>query len=417
MLFATLALLVPAMLSVIASPGVAAPRERDRNHPAETIVELAPGTDPTLAAAELGVTPRHVYTDVITGFAAELPADAIARVRADRRVIAVEPDRKVRVQGKPVANADSGPAVQGQRMPTGVARIGTPEEPTTIDVDVAVVDTGVGPHNDLNIVGGYSCVSASKPGKQSSNSKPVYSDGESHGTHVAGIIGAKDNDKGVVGVAPGARIWAVRVLNSNGTGSWSDVVCGLDWVYKQRNTIDLVNMSLAGNGEDTGTCTDAAVHKAICRLVRSAGIPVVVAAGNQSKRASTRIPAAYSEVIAVSAFSDSDSQPGQLGPDTCYKIEDDSFWLYSNYGDAVDIAAPGDCIISTVPGGLATYSGTSMATPHVTAAIARYLALENPAATPDDVRTWLLTVASRSQQSDKGFTGGKSSEPALWLGA
>ena len=424
----TLLMAGPALMPLVGPGAVAAaPKLKTVDGNAQAIVELAPGSDPALAAAQLGVTPKHLYTDVFTGFAADLPADAVARLRSDSRVSAIAPDGKVRIQGKrigPEIKLDA--EARSQKTPTGVGRVGASLPRQPFDADIAIVDTGVGPNPDLNIAGGFSCIAPNDAdtqkkkkgsGKDKSSSKiPDYSDGESHGTHVAGIAAAINNNNNVVGVAPGARIWAVRVLGSNGTGQWSDVVCWLEWVYKNRATIDVVNMSLAGNGTDSGNCNDAPIHKAICRLVRVAGIPVVVAAGNQSKLASTRIPAAYSEVIAVSAFSDSDAQPGGLGGATCEYYSDDSFWGSSNFGSAVDIAAPGDCILSITPRGLARYSGTSMATPLITGTIARFVASVNPSATPDQVRKWLLGAGSQEQSGPYGFSGGKSNERVLWLG-
>jgi subtilisin family serine protease len=161
------------------------------------------------------------------------------------------------------------------------------------------------------------------------------------------------------------------------------------------------------------------LHGAICKVV-SAGIPVVVAAGNAGKDAATTVPATYDEVIAVSAFADFDGVPGGLGASTCGSGDrDDRFANFSNFGADVDIAAPGVCIRSTARGsGYAELSGTSMATPHVTGAVALYLA-ESPDATPGDVRTWLLGTASRSQNSAQGFSDDRDTnrEPVLYLGA
>ena len=104
-----------------------------------------------------------------------------------------------------------------------------------VDADVAVLDTGIAKHRELTIAGGKACVGKS------------YADDNGHGTHVAGTIAAKDNSRGVVGVAPGARLWAVKVLDNNGCGSLSSVICGLDWVYAHRDTIDVVNISLGAD--------------------------------------------------------------------------------------------------------------------------------------------------------------------------
>jgi subtilisin family serine protease len=125
---------------------------------------------------------------------------------------------------------------------------------------------------------------------------------------VAGTVGALDDGQGVVGVAPGARLWAVKVLGDDGSGSWSSVICGLDWVYANRATIDVVNMSLGGAGDD-GSCAADPLHRAICAVV-DGGVPVVVAAGNDGANAAGQVPATFEEVITVSAFTDFDGAAG-----------------------------------------------------------------------------------------------------------
>src|SRR4029450_12231968 len=136
-----------------------------------------------------------------------------------------------------------------QTLPTGVDRINAEESthfsPTAWNLAVAVIDTGSGPHADLNIAGGKNC----SVGKS-------FADGNGHGTHVAGTIGAINNGTGVVGVAPGIPIYSVRVLNNAGSGSWSSVVCGIDWVTANtaRLNIKVANMSLGGSGTDDGNC-------------------------------------------------------------------------------------------------------------------------------------------------------------------
>jgi subtilisin family serine protease len=216
---------------------------------------------------------------------------------------------------------------------------------------------------------------------------------------VAGTVGALDNTIGAVGVAPGVRLWAVKILNDSGSGLLSWYVCGLDWILAQKHPGDpsrplfeAVNMSVAKDGADDKNCGNSSndiLHRAICRVV-AAGIPVVAAAANDSKNARTRVPAAYSQTITVSALADTDGKPGGLGGNRCYSWgsydKDDTFADFSNYGKVVDLIAPGKCIWSTKPGSTYGYSsGTSMAAPHVAGAIALYKA-SRPHATPAEVK-------------------------------
>jgi subtilisin len=376
----------------------------EKNRKDAVIVEVARGDNPQAVARALGVVPTHVFSEVFQGFAAELPAAAVSAAERQRGVGRIWPDLPVQAEA--------------QTLPRGVNRVDADENPWAdingggdgIDADVAVLDTGIAKHPDLTIAGGKSCVGKS------------YADGNGHGTHVAGTIAAKDNTKGVVGVAPGARLWAVKVLNSKGTGRLSSVICGLDWVYAHRDEIDVVNLSLSApvDPADQDACGPATtpLHRAICRVVNEADIPVVVAAGNQGEDAATKVPATYDEVITVSAFTDVDGKPGGEGESSCTRDGDDTFAAFSNFGEDIDIAAPGVCIRSTwLNGKYRSLDGTSMATPHVTGAVALYRA-KNPRATAAAVRTWLEGPASRPNASPYGFTGDSDEfdEGVLYLG-
>ncbi len=197
-------------------------------------------------------------------------------------------------------------------------------------MDVAVIDTGVYPHPDLNVAGGYDCSGGN--GYQHKNG---------HGTMVSGLVGALDNSFGVVGVAPGARIWAIQVTNNEGYITNSAVLCAVDWVTAHASTIEVANMSLGGPDPATNNCGIAArkqdgdpLHAAICASV-AAGVTYVVSAGNDSVNASGVTPASYPEVIAVSAMADWDGQPGGLAPPhLCGTLDsslfqDDTFAFFS----------------------------------------------------------------------------------------
>lgn len=251
-----------------------------------------------------------------------------------------------------------------QPIPWGIARISAGDAwsaSTGSGVKVAVIDTGIDrdhPDLDANLAG---CVNF------------IYSwqtceDDNGHGTHVSGIIAAENNDFGVVGVAPNAKIYSLKVLDRRGSGYLSDIIEALDWAVA--NNMQIVNMSL-------GTSVDViSFHEAIKR-VNSAGIVQVAAAGNSGPGANTvNYPAAYPEVIAVSATDSSNNVPS-----------------WSSRGPEVDLAAPGVNVYSTyLKGKYQTLSGTSMAAPHVTGAAALRLFLK-PGEAPFQVESVLETNA------------------------
>lgn len=359
--------------------------------PDSYIVKIASGVDPDVAASDIAVATGagvgHVYRHAFNGFAARIPAARLGALQRHPLVVSVVPDRYVSIAapppGKGPGKGDGGGGSKPpQVVPTGVKRIHGDLSSTqagdgagSVDVDVAVVDTGISNHADLNVVGGYNC----STGKS-------FKDGNGHGTHVAGTIAAIDDSSGVVGVAPGARLWAVRVLNNAGSGTWSSVICGIDWVAANAVTIEVANMSLGGSGNDAGGCNDGGMHEAICNAVNK-GVTFVVAAGNESDDAANHVPAAYDEVITVSALADFDGLAGGLGAPTCRADVDDTFADFSNFGADVDLIAPGVCIESTWnDGSYNTISGTSMAAPHVAGAAALYRA-NNPSATPGEVKS------------------------------
>jgi subtilisin len=358
-------------------------------------------------AQQHGATISFVYEFALKGYAATIPANALAGIARDPRVQFISEDREVQAVA--------------QTLPTGVDRIQGDSSSArsgdgtgSVNVAVAVIDTGSGPHSDLNIAGGKNC---------STGNPNNYGDGNGHGTHVAGTIAAKDDGAGVVGVVPGAQIYSVRVLNNAGSGSWSSVICGINWVTGNAASlgITVASMSLGGGGSDDGNCGNSnsdALHKAICGSV-TAGVTYVVAAGNDGANFSGFVPAAYDEVLTVTAVADYDGQSGSAAAFSCANYgADDSAASFSNYAtsaadQAHTIAAPGACILSTwKSGGYNTISGTSMATPHVSGTAALCIFAGNCTGSPAAIIQTLRTDAA-AQPPSYGF----ANDPSHAIGA
>lgn len=249
-----------------------------------------------------------------------------------------------------------------KEIPWGVKRVnaaGAWGASTGSGIKVAVIDTGMDfKHPDLaaHYAGGYNAISTST----------LPMDDHGHGTHVSGTIGAIRNAKGVVGVAPDVKLYAVKVLDANGSGTYSNVVDGIQWAVD--NKMQVINMSLGGG---SGTPSLAAVMTAADK----AGVAIVCAAGNDS--GPVNFPAKYPEAIAVSASDSAD------------KIAD-----FSSRGAEVAFIAPGVNIYSSYKGGAyRTMSGTSMASPHVAGLAA--LAVSFGADTPAKVRAALQKAATK----------------------
>ncbi|MGW4898241.1 S8 family serine peptidase [Kitasatospora sp. NPDC004240] len=315
--------------------------------------------DPTTVARSAhGVRLGSVYRSALSGFSADLTPSALAALRANPAVKYVE--------ASAIAHA------HGQAVPNGTARIGATANTglkvgdgldQRVDVDVAVIDSGIDyTHPDLNVVRRVNCVAVT------SCVENAGMDDNGHGSNVAGIVGGLDNAIGYVGVAPGARLWSVKSLNSKGSGSTEEIVNGIDWVTAHSDEIEVVNLSLGFNG--TVQAVNDAVNRAIAK-----GVVVVVSAGNDRRDVANQSPANVADAITVSSLSDADGKPGGLGTFTwCNKNNtntDDALSNFSNFGRGVDIAAPGDCIRSAFKdGGYSNYSGTSQAAPHVAGAAA-----------------------------------------------
>lgn len=241
---------------------------------------------------------------------------------------------------------------------------GDADEKVGAGVSVAVIDTGSGPHPDLVIKGGANTVPGEDP-------KDFSDNGKAHGTHVAGIIAARGTPpKGLRGVAPGVTLRAYRVFPA-GQGSASSFAIAKAIDQAVADKCDLLNMSLGGGGADP-------VLKAAVDDARAAGSLCIIAAGNDS-RGPVSFPASEDMALAVSAFGRKGTFPTSSteGDDVAAPFGTDKknfIAEFSNIGPQVDLTGPGVGIMSTVPGGYAEISGTSMACPAVTGAAARALA-------------------------------------------
>ena len=303
--------------------------------PASYIVVFKNGvaTDAKTLALEgqMGFTARNRFHTALHGFAAALTGPQLARIQQDADVAFASEDRQVQATDAPLA--------PGETAPTGIRRVNaattTTTQGTAASVNVAVIDTGIGLSNtDLNVQPGTNCVS---PGS-------APEDDNGHGTHVSGTIAAKNTGSRVVGVAPDTQLWAVKVLNAQGNGTWAQVICGIDWVTANAaaHNIHVASMSLTGSGTNDNNCGRTnldALHLAICNS-EAAGVTYVVAAGNSGANFSTFVPAAYPEAVTVTAVSDWDGQSGgTAGAPSCFDgilESDDAYASFSNFASTSD---------------------------------------------------------------------------------
>jgi len=377
-------------VSTVAALADAAPRSY--------LVALSDDQAPGPFARAHGVTPDFVYEHALKGFSVTLPPAAAEALARRPGVLSVTPDI--------VAH------VIGQTVPNGVTRIGGATAVTNaVQVPgIAIIDTGIGSVPDLNVISRVTCSKGSRTVPAACTTGGI--DDNNHGTHVAGTAAAIDNGQGVIGVYPGAPLYAVKVCDSRGACDVSKMVAGIDWVTARASTIRVINMSIGFAGTpDKPSCatTTNAFYRAICGA-QAAGITFVVAAGNETDDAANHLPAGYPEVITVSALNDADGTKSG-----------DFFASFSNFGSVVDIMAPGVGILSTLPDGTyGSYSGTSMASPHVAGAAARILAA-HPEYGPAAVRTALLAQADpKACPTATGLCAGDPdgiNEPLLWIGA
>lgn len=347
--------LAGAMLALVAG-GPAEAQVPDR-------IDVLIGFDRTPGAAEaslvrgLGGAVKYSY-HLVPAIAANIPANAAAALLRSPRVTSVGLDGEVHAID---AELDNTWGVQ--HIGAGIIHAGGN---LGAGVNVAVIDSGIDyTHSELSgaYVGGHDFVN--------NDADPM--DDNSHGTHVSGTIAAADDGSGVVGMAPGASLYGLKVLDASGSGSWSDIIAALQWAVD--NGIQVTNNSYGSSGNPGGT-----VQAAFDNAYNTYGILHIAAAGNAGNCGgngnNVGYPAQYSSVVAVAATNSSDTRA-----------------CFSSTGPTVELAAPGVSIKSSVPGGgYAVWNGTSMASPHATGAAALIIASDSTL-TNADVRQRLVDTA------------------------
>lgn len=326
--------------------------------------ELLAGACPTILSTSI----KNKYNLEITsslnstlkGFSTNLTEKHVAEIKQHPSVETVLKDFKISLVNNPENMSNT--SIKDNNIPWGISEINPPIISTgsissskytslaKVDVDVYVIDTGVSPHTYVNLVESVSMLSST-------------SSMHGHASHVSGIIGASKNiTNGVVGVAPGARIHSVRVLDENGEGMMSWILSGIDFVTRRKiDNVPLVaNLSL-GFELDSPTMVTY-LDKAI-EIAASKGVIFVVAAGNNRRNSQLTSPAHSTSVITVAAYD-----------------KNKCFCEFSNFGSCIDICAPGEDIVSTWKNdSYAMLSGTSMAAPFITGIVSLYLSVNKSA--------------------------------------
>ncbi|MET4094118.1 S8 family serine peptidase [Arthrobacter sp. UYCu712] len=399
---------------------------------AQSYIVVLKDTAPDAAAVaaahqgRFGFAAAKVYRHAVSGYAGTMTA-------SEARAVAADPNVEFVSMGRTFAQPQEPAPTTTQVAPHWWLRIGGTDAGSSartaadsgdgngsVNVNVAIIDSGIdGTHPDLNVRGGIDCSSGSPV-----TVTPI--DVLGHGTAVAGVVGARNNDLGIIGSAPGAPLWSVRVVNDAGGITEESLICAIDWVTSTRkdddpdNNIEVANISIGGPGSDTADCgrgTDP-MHYAICRSVK-AGVAYAVAAGNSGADIAGTVPAAYREVLTATAIADFDGLPGGLASPVCGSEDwtdvgqlDDHPAFFSNFatssrGKSHTVAAPGVCMLSTAPGGYSVSHGTSFASPAVAGSVALCISRDVCKGSGKSVMADFLNQAEtfNKKHHDHGFAG------------
>jgi subtilisin family serine protease len=327
--------------------------------------QVAEGIDQRQEGFDAG----FVYTEALEGFSAEIPDDSLDDVRNNSRVAYVERDEVV--------------TAFGQRVPWGIRRIGANVSSIragngsgkVTGVNIYVIDSGIAANPDLNVVNRHNFLA-----------RGPDNDCYGHGTHVAGTLAARDNRIDVVGVAPGAPLTSVKVLDCHGHGTAGKVIKGIDWVTAKAAKAEkpaVANMSLGSSRRIKSLNTAV-------RTSAASGVFYSLSAGNEGRSACKFSPAMTGAgknngILTTAATNSADREPS-----------------WSNFGRCVDLWAPGANILSTWLGGATkTISGTSMAAPHVGGTAALYLSAL-PTRSPARVEADLKAKSTEPGAKSKG---------------
>ncbi len=375
-LAAGMAIALAPLSSAVASGSDAAPAPLLGTHNAEVvaghyIVVLddaatdgrVQGVAATATAA--GGTVRFTYTHALKGFSAALPAGALAAVRAASGVKYVEADSAVHATARQTPTPSWGLDRVDQRSLPLNSKYSYVNSAGS-GVDAFIIDTGIRfSHTDFGgrATSGFDAVDGGSA-----------DDCNGHGTHVSGTVGGTK-----YGIAKSVSLIGVRVLDCSGSGTYAQVIAGVDWVTANHSGPSVANMSLGGG-------FDQSLNNAVTNSINS-GVVYAIAAGNSGANACNYSPASTPLAITVGATSINDARPS-----------------FSNYGTCLDIFAPGENITSdwnSSDTATNTISGTSMASPHVAGAAALYLGL-NPGATPQQVRDAMVNKATDGKVTNPG---------------